>query len=242
MPPGTAHELYTVDPNEFVQARNTLAAQLRAAGDNEAAKSVKQLRRPPVPVWALNQAARHDAGAVRAFLDASSAAADAQQAVLDGAGADELRDALARRRDALAQVVSAAREVIDASGRTSETYTRELDDALNAIASSPALRDLFARGELTAVDASAVDAGELLAGFELPDRPEAARQRKSRPKPPSRRLVQARETLERRRADADDAAAALARAEKQLADARRAHERAADALARAEHAVERLEG
>ncbi len=95
---GSRSDLFTVAPDEFVAARDQLARDLRAAGDKEEAAAVKGLRRPAVPVWALNQVARSDPQAIRELLAASEDARGAQHDVLDGAEADVLRAALARRR------------------------------------------------------------------------------------------------------------------------------------------------
>jgi hypothetical protein len=250
MLPAAAHDLFAADPNDFVSARDALARELSAAGDKDAAAAVKHLRRPPLPVWALNQTPRRDPDAVHALLDAARGAERAQEAVLGGGDAGQLRDALAHRRRTLATVVSIAREAIDESGRASESHVRELDDALNTVVSSPALREQLARGELTTLDAPGDDAVTMLGDVDLPEPPAAPAARA-----PSRQLVKARETVDARRAEADDAAAqaaaaagAVASAEQALESARRAEgearrrqTRADDALARSAEALARLE-
>ena len=49
--------LFEVPPSGFVAARNTLAKQLRAAKQREAATLVAAIRRPSWVDWALNQVA-----------------------------------------------------------------------------------------------------------------------------------------------------------------------------------------
>src|SRR5262249_38111386 len=58
MIPESAHALFALDPNDFVTARDQRARELRKEGEKDEAAAVKALRRPTVPVWALNQVAR----------------------------------------------------------------------------------------------------------------------------------------------------------------------------------------
>src|SRR4029453_8023393 len=46
-------ELFDLAPEEFVAARDELARRLKRGGEAEAAASVKALRRPPLPPWAV---------------------------------------------------------------------------------------------------------------------------------------------------------------------------------------------
>ncbi len=55
MPEPTADGLYGLPPGEFVTACNRLARALSQAGERAAAARVKALRRPSLPVWAVNQ-------------------------------------------------------------------------------------------------------------------------------------------------------------------------------------------
>src|SRR4051794_419534 len=109
---GEFTELFALDPTEFVAARDQLVRERKAAGDKAGAAAVKALKRPTVPLWALNQVARQDPDTVDALVGAAADARAAQGAVLDGGKPDELRDALTRRREALAAVARAARSVL----------------------------------------------------------------------------------------------------------------------------------
>jgi hypothetical protein len=141
--------LFAVDPAEFVAARDELARQLKSDGQREEAAAVKALRRPPVPIWALNRVARDDGGAMDVLLVAAAEARDAQDALLAGEGdRDELREALARRRTALHDVVHRATDVIEESGRPPGAQQRDVESALNAVVASDALTELLRKGEL----------------------------------------------------------------------------------------------
>ncbi len=106
----SVHDLFDVDPNDFVATRDALVKELRACGDKEGAATVKKLRRPTVPVWALNRVARSHPDLVAAVLDATEHAQH-------GGDRDAFRDALAQRRAAINDVARAARDVVAASGR-----------------------------------------------------------------------------------------------------------------------------
>ena len=61
--------LYGLPLGEFTSARNELAKRLAKEGDRVAAESVRALPKPPVSVWAINEAARSDTDGVRALLE-----------------------------------------------------------------------------------------------------------------------------------------------------------------------------
>src|SRR5262245_6489478 len=95
--PEPAHALFSLDPKDFVTARDQLATTLRKEGDKDGAKSVKALRRPTIPIWALNQVARERPDEVEALIEASSQAHAARD--------KDVRDALALRRDRMHDVL-----------------------------------------------------------------------------------------------------------------------------------------
>src|SRR3954465_10282043 len=109
MPSLSRHDLFGVDPAEFVAQRDQLARELKAAGEKDEAAAVKALRRPTVSIWALNQVARRDPDAGDALLSATGDAVRAQDEVLAGADRELLREGLARRRAAMADVARRAR-------------------------------------------------------------------------------------------------------------------------------------
>jgi hypothetical protein len=159
MPSIAFDDLFSIDPNDFVATRDRLARELREEGDRDQAAEVKRLRRPAVPVWALNQVARTDPALVRTLLDAAAAARGAQIEVMNGADRTALRDALTQRRNAVDAVVAEAAAIIEHSGRSPATYERELGDTLNAITSDDALAEPLRTGHLVNIPAgdAAVD-------------------------------------------------------------------------------------
>jgi hypothetical protein len=77
-------ELYSADPDEFTARRNDLAKQLRADGRRAASEQVKELRKPSLAAWAVNQLARKNRREIDLLLDAGHRARDAQRGVLAG--------------------------------------------------------------------------------------------------------------------------------------------------------------
>jgi hypothetical protein len=217
--PESAHALFALDPNDFVTARDQRARELRKEGEKDEAAAVKALRRPTVPVWALNQVARQRPEVVEALVAAEAAAHAAKD--------KDVRAALAQRRERLQDVVRAARDIIDGSGRSADPHELDLTSAVSTILTSDELTGDFREGVLT----KTVDEN---ADIEWPDVTGTPPPREPAPERPSRALVRARDEVARRQVAVDDAAQRVAAAERTLADAR-------DALAHAEAEVARLE-
>ncbi len=93
---------------EFVPARDALARELRKAGDRPAAVAVRDLRRPTVTAWALNQVARRQPDDVAALLEAAEAVGAAQAAAVSSGTPEALRAATRRRRELVAVLARAA--------------------------------------------------------------------------------------------------------------------------------------
>lgn len=81
-------ELYSVDPDEFMQRRTALAKQARSS-DDKAAKDIAGLRKPTRSAHALNQLVRSDPEAAPRLAELGDALRAAQD-VLDGARMREL--------------------------------------------------------------------------------------------------------------------------------------------------------
>src|SRR5688500_10764272 len=104
-------ELFGLDPEAFVAARDALARRLRGAGRKDEAAAVKGLRRPTVAAWALNQLARRHGDEVRALIAEGQEVAKAQGRALAGEGAG-LREAAQRRREAIRQLAQRADAIL----------------------------------------------------------------------------------------------------------------------------------
>lgn len=105
--------LYRLPLDGFVEARNALAARLRAGGDKDGASAVKALARPSVAAWALNQIYWTERPAFDALLEASARLHAAQAAGDAGA---ELREATKARREATGALLKKAESILAAAG------------------------------------------------------------------------------------------------------------------------------
>lgn len=101
------HDLYRIDPSEFVEARAALVKQLRAEGRKDEAKAVVKLRKPSVASWALDQVAVDRPELIEAALVAGDALQAATTETLEG-DATNLRPATDAERKAVAAVMDAA--------------------------------------------------------------------------------------------------------------------------------------
>jgi hypothetical protein len=142
--PSHLDELSQVPPQAFVRARNGLAAELRRRGRRDEAAAVARLRRPAPSVWAVNQLARRDAGAVAAFLEAVERARRAQL----GATSD-LRPATQAYRAALDRLVERAGAIMaSAQVAGSPEVLRRIGSTLAAAAADPAARRALQAGRI----------------------------------------------------------------------------------------------
>ena len=100
--------LYALTPEQFTEARNALAKELKAAGDKEGAAEISRLRRPSVGAHALNLVAREHPEVIEDALVAGVALREASEAAAEG-DARGLRDATAAERAAAQAVAKAAK-------------------------------------------------------------------------------------------------------------------------------------
>ena len=133
--------LLALPPQEFTEARNEAAKQLRAEGNRAAADAVKGLPRPPISLWALNRLARDDAAPIDAFLDAASRLFEAHR------NGGDIRAATPPEREAEARVVAAASELVRAQGaKVSDAVTSRLRETLRAAAGDAEIATCAAGG------------------------------------------------------------------------------------------------
>ena len=206
--------LYAALPADFTRTRDDLAQRLKQAGQVEAAAEVKQLRKPTVPLWAVNQLARRHPDDVRALLDAGERLRVAQQAALRGES-QELRAATAEERKLLHGLTQRGAELLREAGHSADP--KRIADTLRAAAVDESGRELLQRGRLSEeLEASGFGG---FAGMEIPSRSKA----KPSPAAQHRREEQLRKLRDRvtkAKSDATKAERAVARAEATLAAAR----------------------
>jgi hypothetical protein len=244
---GELDALFGLPPAEFTSARNDLVKRLKAAGQADAAAEVGALRKPTVPVWAVNQLAREDSKAVGALLSAGEQLRSAQEAALGGAEeGDVVRQATLAERDALRTLTQRARRLLaDADMAAGASVLERVSSTLRAAAIDSAAGELVARGRL---DEELDPAGfGALAGMKASPRRRkaAAAPRPKEPTAAERRQAERRRKLEERVAELDakarDADKAARAAESAAEAERRNAARAAEAAERARADLAKLD-
>ncbi|MBV9093029.1 MAG: hypothetical protein JO132_03990 [Streptosporangiaceae bacterium] len=122
-----AAELYTADPDEFIQRRKDLAARARAAGEPGAARQIAGLRKPTRSAWVVNRLVRTDPGAASRLAAMAAELRDTGRS-MDGGRIRELTAARGRLVDELTRQALAPIPAPPAALR--EEVTATLDAAL----------------------------------------------------------------------------------------------------------------
>jgi hypothetical protein len=234
--------LYAATPESFIRARNDLAQRLKQAGQVEATTRVKQLRKPTVALWAVNQLARRYPDEVRALLEAGDRLRVAQEAALRGES-QELRAATAAERKLLRSLTQRGEELLRETGHSADP--KRIAGTLRTAAVDPAGRELLEQGRLSEeLEATGFGA---FAGMEVPS--SRSKPEEKTPQAPSpavqrrrqERLRKLRDDVTKARKDAAKAERAAARAETSLTEAREKAAQATDSLRRAEIELEEAE-
>jgi len=212
--------LYRLPLEEFVQARNDLAAALKKGGDPDSTKRVRDLPKPSASAWAVNQLY----WTARPELDELIVIGDryrrAQQAALAGDGS-ELSDAERDRRRAIDEAIRRVRYILSESSQAAnEPLMRRITTTLEALASYGSENPDPMRGRLTE-DVESPGFGALSSLAPPPTAPPTAAERVAKA------MLQDEEAL-------TTASDALSRATAQAELSTRALEAARAALTRAE--------
>jgi len=222
-------ELYSSDPDEFVERRGALVARAREAGQAPAAKQIAALRKPTRSAWVVNRLVRVDP-AVTAELGELGDELRVAQDSLDGAAIRELSQ---RRRELIESLARRAFTVVGVSAPPA-AIRDEVTATLGAALADPQFADTLASGALVrAVQAE---------GFGPVGRPTltvvrgggggAARAPRSKTAQPARPAAPSAEEVRAERERRHRAA--VAEAEQAASEA----SRAADAATAAEHELE----
>jgi hypothetical protein len=233
--------LYAATPESFIRARNDLAQRLKQAGQVEATTRVKQLRKPTVALWAVNQLARRYPDEVRALLEAGDRLRVAQEAALRGES-QELRAATAAERKLLRSLTQRGEELLRETGHSADP--KPIAGTLRTAAVDPAGRELLEQGRLSEeLEATGFGA---FAGMDVPSKSNPERKTPKAPSPAvqrrrQERLRKLRDDVTKARKDAAKAERAAARAEASLTEAREKATQANDSVRRAEIELEEAE-
>lgn len=227
-------DLYALPPEDFIRARNDLAQRLKQAGQVDDAASVKQLRKPTVALWAVNQLARRHVDEVRALLEAGSRLRAAQQAALLGES-EELRAATAEERRLVRSLTQQGELLLQEAGHSADP--KRIAGTLRAAAVDPSGRELLEQGRLSEeLEATGFGA---FAGMEIPAESKPMKKTPKDPSPAVRRRQE--ERLRKLRERVTKAKQDATKAETALEEARRKAAQATDSLRRAEAELEEAE-
>jgi hypothetical protein len=117
--------LYQAAPKAFVAERKRLSAELKAAGDSEAALRLAKLARPPVSAWVVNQLFWRERESFDALLAAAKRMRHGDQA------------ATKTHREAMAELRALATTVLDEAGHAAQESTlRRITATLSALAAA----------------------------------------------------------------------------------------------------------
>jgi len=220
--------LFQTPLSEFIAARNELASSLKKRGDTEGSKRVKQIAKPSLSAWAVNQLY----WTARSVLDAVITAGDdyrrAQRAVLSG-DTRTLEEEEDRRRAAIDEAERRAVSLLHQHGQdASPTHLRRIRTTLEALASYGSDNPSPVDGRFTAdLDAPGFAALTTLGPIApaTARSPEVSASETVEPEPPSALRPSAVQEDERERR-----AQRLEEAERELAEARVSLEEASKRL------------
>lgn len=249
-------QLFQLPLNEFTSARNALA---KSAGKDGAA--IKELTKPPLAAWAVNQLFWQDEDTYEALIAAANEMRQTHKAVIEGKAAD-LRVAGREHDVALDAALKSTLRILKESGNPVTDATRQA--ILNTLRALPSdeppgrlTRALSPGGfEMLAGITPALGKGTARAAAKGPDRGRAAsKTARKEDKEDAREAARAREARaaaaravrdadqKARHAEFESARAArdAAKAARRLEEARKALEEAQSELEEAEQEAERTE-
>jgi hypothetical protein len=241
--------LYSLPLNEFTSARDELAKQARAEGERAIGTRIKELRKPTVSAWLVNQLARENELDVQRLLKAGERLREAQIAAVSGRDAKAFEEARNDEQHALTRLAAAAREIARREGLGPGTVERVTRTLRNAALTEEG-RALLKSGRLS--EDLEAQGFEALAGIAPRPRQRATRDgRSDRRRAAAEARSRVRELTARKRELARDADAAEREAERaeqraeelreEATRAREEAETAGDALSEAEAELGRLE-
>ena len=136
-------ELYSSDPDEFVERRGTLAAAARAAGQAPVARQIAALRKPTRSAWVVNRLSLAEPGVTSELTSLGDELRAAQES-LDGAAITEL----SRRRRRLIETL--ARRAFEVAGQPQPpaALRDEVTATLGAALADPEVAGQVAAGTL----------------------------------------------------------------------------------------------
>src|SRR5918994_7182688 len=225
--------LYALPLEQFTAARNKRAAALEKEGKAEEADEVKDLRKPSISAWAVNQLARRERMQVRSLVTSADRLRKAQEGLLRGGAADELRASVERQREVVGALVKRAKEILGEAGHPATEATLErIRETLTAVASDEEGARLVEQGRLE-TDLDPAGFGPMTAAAPAKRKRDDRSERKAE-------VEHARKKLDELRAEFREREEEARRAAQESAQADRAAKAAKASADKAQAALERL--
>jgi hypothetical protein len=141
--------LYAADPDEFIAARDRLAAELRRAGRRDEARNVARLRRPTLAAWAVDHLALRAPHRIEGLVAAGERLRRAHDEVLSGGDPRLLSRAAEERRALIAALTDEALDLLRSrGGGDPDSRREEIEATLEATSSDAGVATLVRRGRL----------------------------------------------------------------------------------------------
>lgn len=216
------NELFGAPLEGFTARRNALAKELSGAD----ARTVKELKKPNLAAWAVNQVARQHPDDVQQVFDVTDKLRHAQRRVLSGGKATDLRSATDERNKVVGRLTKLAEKILGQAGHGASTSTLQaITDSFMAIASDDEGAEQLRKGRLSReLEPSAfIDvSGLTLVESPADDDPGTA----AGPEHDSTRIQEARRLLSEARAGVKEAKEAFKEADREAERVARAAEEA----------------
>ncbi|HWL91275.1 MAG TPA: hypothetical protein VNP90_07905 [Actinomycetota bacterium] len=253
--PEVARGLFALPPEDFVAARDRLAAELKDAGKTDEAAEVKKLRRPSIVAWAVNAASREGPEEVAALREAGQELRRAQRKTLSGGGGEDLRAATDARRALIQTLADAGVRAIGARGGAhrdaiaatfdAASVDDELGERLRTATLEREARPTAGFGAIEGFEVLQGGGGDDEEGAVEEDPAGARRERAREARAAAQRAAAAERAAEKARSRAEDlkgkAAAAVTAAREADADAKRLADEARTERKRADRSAKAAE-
>jgi hypothetical protein len=146
---GEIDRLYALPLEEFTGERDDLAKRLRKDGDADAAVAVKELKKPSVAAWAVNQVQRDRPDEVRELIDVTDELHRVYKKLSSAGARERLEEAAEMQRKLIRSLVRCASQLLEAGGHApSDATLQKVADTLRAAALDEAVREQLARGRV----------------------------------------------------------------------------------------------
>ena len=219
--PPDARALYGLPLEEFTARRNTLAKDLKAAGDRDAAALVGSLKKPKQSAWVLNRLARTEPDTIGELLTTADRLSESGSRAA-------IREATDRRHDLVRRLMKSAEVELAEGGRNpSATTLEEVRRTLYAAVDEDD-RELLRSGTLTEPIEAAGFGSEWSLGEATDPEPEPTAADRKR----QRDIEKLEEALGEAEQAANAAAAAADRARRELEEAEAEEARARERVDR----------